>query len=117
MSYYHSSVLHTDDALFVGEWSKSNLKNLARILRCFHAASELKVSFHKSRVFRIDASVNETLNRANILGCEAGSFPFKYLGVQVVANMKLIKTRNQLSKNFLRNYPLGSLKHCHSVVE
>ncbi|KAL7593944.1 hypothetical protein Lser_V15G32699 [Lactuca serriola] len=39
-----SHLFYADDALFVGEWSKSNLKNLARILKCFHVSSSLRVN-------------------------------------------------------------------------
>lgn len=95
-----SHLFYVDDALFVGEWSRSNLKNLARILRCFHVSSGLKVSFHKSRVFGIGATEEEITNWASILGCEAGSFPFKYLGVPVGANMNLIKNWKPIINKF-----------------
>lgn len=94
-------MFYIDDALVAGEWSRSNLKNLARILRCFHAASGLMVNFHKSRVFGIGASANETLNWASILGCEVGSFPFTYLGVHVGGNMNLIKNWKPIIDKFL----------------
>nr|KAJ0222698.1 hypothetical protein LSAT_V11C200080000 [Lactuca sativa] len=87
-----SSILHLfytdDDALFVGDWTSSNFANLARI-KCFHAASGLKVNFHKSKVFDIGVSSNEVSSCARIIECEAASFPFKYLGVPVGAKMNL----------------------------
>lgn len=57
-----SHLFYADDALFVGEWSRSNLKNLARILKYFHVSSGLKVNFYKSKVFGIEASERETAN-------------------------------------------------------
>lgn len=57
-----SHLFYADDALFVGEWSRSNLKNLASILKCFNASSGLKVNFHKSKVFGIGTSIRETEN-------------------------------------------------------
>ena len=48
-----SHLFYADDALFIGEWSEDNIKNLARVLRCFHVSSGLKVNFNKSRVFGI----------------------------------------------------------------
>lgn len=86
-----SHLLYADDALFLGEWSRSNLKNLARILRCFHISSGLKVNYHKSKVFGIGVSASETVHWANLLGCAAGALPFDYLGVPVGANMNIIK--------------------------
>nr|KAJ0222802.1 hypothetical protein LSAT_V11C200073610 [Lactuca sativa] len=93
-----SHLLYADDALFLGEWSRSNLKNLARILRCFHISSGLKVNYHKSKVFGIGVSATETVHWANLLGCAAGALPFDYLGVPVGANMNLIKNWKPIIK-------------------
>nr|KAJ0214953.1 hypothetical protein LSAT_V11C300147850 [Lactuca sativa] len=82
-----SHLFYADDAMFIGDWTSSNFINLARILRCFHASSGLKVNFHKSKVYGIGVSENEIASCARILGCEAASLPFKYLGVPVGANM------------------------------
>lgn len=95
-----SHLFYADDALFIGEWSRSNLKNLARILRCFHASSGLKVNFFKFKVFGIGASNVETSNWANILGCKAGSLPFTYLGVPVGENMNLVKNWKPIIDKF-----------------
>lgn len=43
-----SHIFYVDNTLFIGEMSKENIKNLSRILRCFHVSSGLKVNFHKS---------------------------------------------------------------------
>lgn len=67
----------------------SNFANLTRILKCFYVTSDLKVKFHKSKVFCIGVSKNEVSSCARILGCEEASFSFKYLGVSVGANMNL----------------------------
>lgn len=75
----------------LGERSRSNLKNLARILRCFHATSGLKVNFYKSKVYGVGISDRELACSARVLGCDAGSFRFTYLGVPVRANMNRLK--------------------------
>ncbi|XP_023729445.1 uncharacterized protein LOC111877144 [Lactuca sativa] len=95
-----SHLFYADDALFLSEWSRNNLKNLARILRCFHISSGLKVNFQKSKVFGISASAIETVHWANLLGCVAGALPFDYLGVPVGANMNLIKNWKPIIKKF-----------------
>nr|KAJ0203968.1 hypothetical protein LSAT_V11C500292530 [Lactuca sativa] len=71
----------TNDALFVGEWGEENIKNLARILRCFHVASGLRVNFKKSRVLGIGVEHQEVTSLAEPLGCEPSRLPFSYLGV------------------------------------
>ncbi|XP_023773246.2 uncharacterized protein LOC111921907 [Lactuca sativa] len=83
--------IRQDDALFVGEWSEENIKNLARILRCFHVSSGLQVNFSKSRVFGIGVDHREVETLAKPLGCEPAKLPFTYLGVPIGANMKLLK--------------------------
>lgn len=86
-----SHLFYADDALFVEEWTKSNIKNLARILRCFHITSGLKVNFSKSRVFGVGVTLQETTWWALPLRCEPSSLSFNYLGVPVGANMNLIR--------------------------
>jgi hypothetical protein len=46
-----SHLLYVDDALIVGEWSLQNIKNMARILRCFFLISRLKINYSKSNLF------------------------------------------------------------------
>nr|KAJ0186173.1 hypothetical protein LSAT_V11C900480660 [Lactuca sativa] len=48
-----SHPFYTDDALFIGDWSQNNLKNLARILWCFHVASALKLTFINRRLILV----------------------------------------------------------------
>ncbi|XP_035834166.1 secreted RxLR effector protein 78-like [Helianthus annuus] len=64
-----SHLLYADDALFVGEWSEDNFHNLARLLRCFHLSSGLKVNFSKSKVFGVGVGNGDISEMATILGC------------------------------------------------
>nr|KAJ0219093.1 hypothetical protein LSAT_V11C300139740 [Lactuca sativa] len=105
-----SHIFYADDALFIGEWSRTNLKNLARILRCFHISSGLKVNFHKSKGFGIGVNPSETVNWANLLGCVSGDLPFDYLGVPVGANMNLIKYWKPIIKKFHSKLSLWKAK-------
>ncbi|XP_023729370.1 uncharacterized protein LOC111877058 [Lactuca sativa] len=82
---------YADDALFIGEWSEQNIKNLARVLRCFHVSSGLKVNFNKSNVYGIGAHTTEVACWARPLGSDPSTLPFNYLGVPVGGNMKLKK--------------------------
>ncbi|KAJ0522407.1 putative RNA-directed DNA polymerase [Helianthus annuus] len=85
-----SHLFYADDALFVGEWSETNLRNLNRILRCFQMASGLNVNLSKSKVYGVGVEDMEASNLAYILGCQKGSFPFVYLGLSVGANMNRV---------------------------
>lgn len=88
---YISHLFYADDALFIGDWSISNIKNLARILRCFHIASGLKVNFTKSRIFGIGVDPTIVERWTAPLGCKHATLPFIYLGVPIGANMRLKK--------------------------
>ncbi|KAJ0788573.1 putative RNA-directed DNA polymerase [Helianthus annuus] len=89
-----SHFLYADDALILGEWSVENIKTIARILRIFHICSGLKINFHKSNIFGLGVTEEELESMASILGCKTGSFPFKYLGISVGANMNRIYNWN-----------------------
>nr|KAJ0221464.1 hypothetical protein LSAT_V11C200057040 [Lactuca sativa] len=85
-----SHLIYTDDALFISEWSSSNLKNLTCILNSFH-------------VFGISASNQETSPSANILGCKASTLPFTYLCVSVSANMNPKRNLQPVINKFTAN--------------
>lgn len=112
---YLSHLFYAGDAIFIGNWATSDFVNLARILRCFHVSSGLKVNFHKSKVFGISVSDGDISSCARIMGYEALSFPFTYLGVPVGANISLKrnlkpiteKMRNKLSSWKVNSFSFG----------
>ncbi|MFS7909556.1 putative RNA-directed DNA polymerase [Helianthus anomalus] len=96
----NSHLLYVDDVLFIGEWSECNFHNLARILRCFHFSSELKVNFMKSQLYGVGVDNGELSWVASILGCKTGTYPFVYLGLPVDANMGLVKKWRLIMEKF-----------------
>lgn len=84
-------LIYADDVVFMGEWSRANLENLKRILRCFYLISGLKVNMTKCQLFGIGVNVEEAIAMADLVRCRVGEFPFKFLGLQVGANMNLSK--------------------------
>ena len=44
-----SQLQFVDDAIFSQKWSRSNVKNLVKVLSCFKALSGLKINFKKAR--------------------------------------------------------------------
>nr|KAJ0214062.1 hypothetical protein LSAT_V11C400160070 [Lactuca sativa] len=95
-----SHLFYADDALFIGHWSQRNIANLARILRCFHMVSGLKVNFNKSRVYSIGGEPSEVSEWASPLGCEPSALPFTYLGVPVGDNMNRKNAWNPIIDKF-----------------
>ncbi|KAD3337408.1 hypothetical protein E3N88_32928 [Mikania micrantha] len=86
-----SHLLFADDAIFLGDGTTSNMKNLMRILRCFKAASGLSVNYIKSNVYTVGIDDSQVNLLAQCSKCKIGSFPFTYLGLPVGANMNYIK--------------------------
>ncbi|XP_021992150.1 uncharacterized protein LOC110888965 [Helianthus annuus] len=74
----------------IGEWSRMNIVNVLRILRVFHICSGLKINLTKSNIFSFGVEPEDLNDMASLLGCKAGKFPFKYLGLLVGANMNRV---------------------------
>ncbi|KAI3741088.1 hypothetical protein L1987_58755 [Smallanthus sonchifolius] len=85
-----SHLFYADDAIILGEWSRDNILNVVRIMRCFYACSGLQINFGKSNLFGIGVHLGEVEEIAVLVGCKAESLPFKYLGLTVGANMNRI---------------------------
>ncbi|MFS7931420.1 putative RNA-directed DNA polymerase [Helianthus anomalus] len=85
-----SHLLYADDAIIIGEWSKVNIENVVRILRCFRICSELKINLAKCSLFGLGVESVEIEEMAYIVRCSVGALPFKYLGVIVGANMNRV---------------------------
>ncbi|XP_071713115.1 uncharacterized protein [Rutidosis leptorrhynchoides] len=58
------------------------------ILKCFELASGLKVNLQKSCLYGVGVSSAEVDVLARLMGCQAGKFPFIYLGLPIGAKMK-----------------------------
>ena len=82
-----SHIFYAGDALFVGEWSKSNVDNLVCILHCFYLVSGLKLNLVKSNLLGVGVPFEEVEGMTSVVGCRASKFPFTYLGLPVGENM------------------------------
>nr|GEV66850.1 RNA-directed DNA polymerase, eukaryota [Tanacetum cinerariifolium] len=89
-----------DDALFIGEWSRSNIVCLTSILDCFHLVFGLKINYHKSNLFGIGVPFDEVISMALITGCNALSPTFNYLGLPIDCNMALVKSWDPIIGKF-----------------
>lgn len=64
-----SHLQYADDAIFFGDWSNQNARNLIRILRCFELASGLRVNLTKSKIYGVSCSATELDVLAKGLNC------------------------------------------------
>nr|GEZ57414.1 arginine repressor C-terminal-like domain-containing protein [Tanacetum cinerariifolium] len=82
-----SLLQYANDALFFGEWSRSNAKNLIHILKCFETGSDLKINLSKNRLIGDGVPVRDVKGMASSLGCSNVSLPFIYLGLRAGKRM------------------------------
>nr|GEV68433.1 hypothetical protein [Tanacetum cinerariifolium] len=61
-----SHLLYADDAVFVGEWDRSNIKILVHVLKCFFLASGLKINLQKSKLMGVGINKKEVDNAAQL---------------------------------------------------
>nr|GEX77070.1 RNA-directed DNA polymerase, eukaryota [Tanacetum cinerariifolium] len=78
-----SHLFYVDDAIFMGEWSDSNMANMVKILRCFFLASGLKINIQKSQILGVGVHRNHVSQAALHIGCTVMQTPFWHPGVMV----------------------------------
>nr|GEU63412.1 RNA-directed DNA polymerase, eukaryota [Tanacetum cinerariifolium] len=81
-----SHIFYADDAVFIGEWSPSNLFGITNILPCFSLLSGLSINLKKSNLLGVGVRSEYVKDVAVNLGCLTMQTPFKYLGVMVGGN-------------------------------
>lgn len=74
---------YADDTIIMVELNELCIANLKFILLCFEALSGLKINFSKSEVLVTGVPEDEALRVSQLLNCQLGSFPSKYLGLPI----------------------------------
>ncbi|GKB11929.1 RNA-directed DNA polymerase, eukaryota, partial [Tanacetum coccineum] len=87
-----SHLFYADDAIFIGEWSKENLKGILNILNCFSLLSGMSINLKKSHILGLGIRGSIVSEAAASLGCSVMKTPFNYLGIMVGGNMSLVKS-------------------------
>ncbi|GKE23512.1 hypothetical protein Tco_1435024 [Tanacetum coccineum] len=59
-----SHLFYADDAIFMGQWSETNINVIVKILDCFHQASGLRINIHKSKIMGISVSNHKATQAA-----------------------------------------------------
>ena len=74
---------HADDTVLMVGRDNESITNMKFILYCFEWMSGLKINYHKSEltVFGVDDARQSEI--ANMLNCQIGSLPFKYLSLPI----------------------------------
>ncbi|GJX58871.1 RNA-directed DNA polymerase, eukaryota [Tanacetum coccineum] len=82
-SLHLSHMFYVDDAIFVGQWSESNISTIVHILECFHRASGLRINMSKSKFMGIYVDADKVDQAARKIGCVTLKTPFIYIGSKV----------------------------------
>ena len=76
-----SILQYTDDTIIFINHDLEQAKNLKLLLCAFEQLSGLKINFHKSEIFCYGAAKEMQDFYTNLFGCNAGEYPFRYLGI------------------------------------
>jgi hypothetical protein len=78
-----SILQYADDTIIFMENNLEKALNMKLILYLFEQLSGLKINFHKSEIYCFGRAKEIEGEYKELFGCEAGSFPFKYLGIPI----------------------------------
>jgi hypothetical protein len=97
-----SILQYADDTILFMEHDLQKAVNMKLILCIFEQLSGLKINFHKSEIFCFGKAKDVENQYKQILGCEAGSLPFRYLGIPVHYRELLNREWNPIENRFER---------------
>ena len=72
-----------DDTIIFMDHDIAKALNMKLILCLFEQLSGLKINFHKSELYCFGQAKIVEAQYIQLFGCEAGAFPFKYLGIPI----------------------------------
>nr|GEW33965.1 RNA-directed DNA polymerase, eukaryota, reverse transcriptase zinc-binding domain protein [Tanacetum cinerariifolium] len=90
-----SHMFYADDAIFMGQWSESNIDTIVKVLGCFNRASGLRINMTKSKLLGISVKENKVKQATAKIGCYTLKTPFSYLGSKVGGCMSRIQSWNE----------------------
>nr|GEY53868.1 RNA-directed DNA polymerase, eukaryota, reverse transcriptase zinc-binding domain protein [Tanacetum cinerariifolium] len=102
-----SHLFYADDAIFMGNWSQSNISTIIRDLDVFHRASGLHINMNKSKMLGISVDTNLVEQAAAKIGCMVLKTPFKYLGSKVGGTMSRIQSWSDVIEGVSSLYALN----------
>jgi hypothetical protein len=95
-----SILQYADDTILFMEHDLENAVNMKLIMCIFEQLSGLKINFHKSEIFCFGKAKDLESQYKQIFGCEAGSLPFRYLGIPILYRRLLNKEWNPVENFF-----------------
>jgi hypothetical protein len=97
-----SILQYADDTILFMEHDLAKAVNMKLILCIFEQLSGLKINFHKSEIFCFGNAKSEEHRYKQIMGCEAGTLPFRYLGIPIhfrkLTNAEWVTVENRFAE-------------------
>ncbi|XP_072064497.1 uncharacterized protein [Arachis hypogaea] len=81
-----------DDTILFCPPEEETVRNYKRMLRCFEMMSGLSINFEKSNLIPVNCSQEWVGRMCQLLGCQEAALPVRYLGINLGANPRLVKT-------------------------
>nr|GEY22592.1 RNA-directed DNA polymerase, eukaryota, reverse transcriptase zinc-binding domain protein [Tanacetum cinerariifolium] len=82
-SFNLSHMFYADDAIFMGQWSESNIDTIVKVFYCFNRASGFRINMTKSKLLCISVEDDKVKQAAVKIGCNTLKAPFSYLESKV----------------------------------
>jgi len=76
-----SILQYANDTIIFLDHDLEQAKNMKLLLCAFQLLSGLKINFHKSEIFCYGAAKEMEDEYTTLFGCNAGEYPFRYLGI------------------------------------
>ncbi|GJR15654.1 hypothetical protein Tco_0798306 [Tanacetum coccineum] len=109
-SFHLSHLFYVDDAVFLGQWSNSNIGVIVKVLECFYRASGLRINMNKSKLMGISIAYDIVDQAANNIGCTTLKAPFSYLGSKVGDLISRTCTWNDILNNLANRLSKWKMK-------
>jgi hypothetical protein len=74
---------YADDTVIFMEMEEQTVVNVKFLLYCFENMSGLKINYQKSEVYVLGCTKEEEIKVVEMLNCNVGQLPMKYLGVMI----------------------------------
>nr|GEV57968.1 RNA-directed DNA polymerase, eukaryota, reverse transcriptase zinc-binding domain protein [Tanacetum cinerariifolium] len=87
-----SHMFYANDAIFIGQWSESNIDTIVKVLDCYNRAYGLRINMTKSKLLGISVKDDKVKQAAAKIGCNTLKTPFSYSGSKVGGCMSRIQS-------------------------
>jgi hypothetical protein len=108
-----SILQYVDDTIIFLDHDLEQAKNMKLLLTAFEQLSGLKINFHKREIFCYGEAKEMEHECICLLGCNAGEYPFRYLGIPMHHRQLLNSEWHKVEERFEKNSLVGKLNTCH----